>query len=427
MSRHVQLPRLRFLSSLQRRRAGRKFAPARFRPIVEQLEPRRMLATTPVTFTITRFIEHEDPDPFPFQGDGDYYSIVNINSLGNQTSGIVTGEDFNPNWTFTRNVELTDSPVTIEVTIKDEDDDTDDFIDINPQDNVVAILLSVDLFTGQWTGTVDWPTNTTTGDGDFEEPFEGGEKGQIFFSVSVPAFDGVDTDGDGLLDSWESHGLDIDQDGNIDLDLPALGADPNHKDLFVEVDGMTGLGPRALPGISDASNTSPIVITSSSHGVTTGTRVKVQGVTGNSAANGTFTATRIDGDQFQLDGISGNGSYGGGGAWSLADLEGTGLTTNTVLDLVADAFYNAPVTNPDGQSGINLHVQVDQTNLPVQSWDTDLDGDGLSPYGEDTNANQTLDCGADNICGNGDMGDEDLNNDGILNDGDEDDQGGYPF
>jgi hypothetical protein len=49
---------------------------------------------------------------------------------------------------------------------------------------------------------------------------------------------GDDTDGDGLLDTWELNGLDINNDGVIDLDLPAMGADPYRKDLFVEVDAM---------------------------------------------------------------------------------------------------------------------------------------------------------------------------------------------
>lgn len=49
-----------------------------------------------------------------------------------------------------------------------------------------------------------------------------------------------DSDGDGLLDSWETNGIDIDGDGTIDLNLPAMGADPEHKDLFVEVDILAG-------------------------------------------------------------------------------------------------------------------------------------------------------------------------------------------
>jgi hypothetical protein len=48
----------------------------------------------------------------------------------------------------------------------------------------------------------------------------------------------VDTDGDGIWDEWESKGVDANSDGSIDLDLPAMGADPRHKDLFVELDAM---------------------------------------------------------------------------------------------------------------------------------------------------------------------------------------------
>lgn len=45
-----------------------------------------------------------------------------------------------------------------------------------------------------------------------------------------------DTDGDGLFDNWEINGYDHDGDGVIDVDLPAMGADPHKPDIFVEVD-----------------------------------------------------------------------------------------------------------------------------------------------------------------------------------------------
>ncbi len=48
----------------------------------------------------------------------------------------------------------------------------------------------------------------------------------------------VDADGDGLLDDWETNGLDADGDGVVDVDLPAMGATADHKDLFVEADWM---------------------------------------------------------------------------------------------------------------------------------------------------------------------------------------------
>ena len=54
------------------------------------------------------------------------------------------------------------------------------------------------------------------------------------------AKDTTDTDGDGLPDCWEKYGVDTDGDGTIDVDLPKMGADPKHKDIFVELDHMTG-------------------------------------------------------------------------------------------------------------------------------------------------------------------------------------------
>lgn len=50
--------------------------------------------------------------------------------------------------------------------------------------------------------------------------------------------DHLDTDGDGLLDHWEEDGIDIDQDGTIDLDLSAMDADPLHQDVFLEIDWL---------------------------------------------------------------------------------------------------------------------------------------------------------------------------------------------
>ncbi len=46
----------------------------------------------------------------------------------------------------------------------------------------------------------------------------------------------MDSDGDGLWDDWEQFGVDVDGDGIVDIDLSALGANPQRKDLFVEID-----------------------------------------------------------------------------------------------------------------------------------------------------------------------------------------------
>jgi hypothetical protein len=51
----------------------------------------------------------------------------------------------------------------------------------------------------------------------------------------------LDSDGDGLLDGWETNGYDANGDGVVDIDLKALGADPYRRDVFLEVDVMSGL------------------------------------------------------------------------------------------------------------------------------------------------------------------------------------------
>lgn len=65
--------------------------------------------------------------------------------------------------------------------------------------------------------------------------------------------------------------------------------------------------------VSNATNVSPIVVTAASHGFNTGDKVVVSGVLGNTAANGTFTITKVDSNSFSLDGSTGNGAYASGG------------------------------------------------------------------------------------------------------------------
>jgi hypothetical protein len=89
----------------------------------------------------------------------------------------------------------------------------------------------------------------------------------------------ADTDGDGIPDVWETEGI-RDREGNMLLNLPAMGADPLHKDVFVELDAMKGLA-----------------------------------------------------------------------------------LSHQALGLVESAFADAPVSNPDGTTGINLHVDEGPTSV----------------------------------------------------------------
>ena len=105
------------------------------------------------------------------------------------------------------------------------------------------------------------------------------------FTLAVSLNPAADTDGDGLLDVWEVNGIDGDGDGAPDLFL--RGADRLRKDLYVEIDGMTGR---------------------------------------------------------------------------------TDATTTPALDQVVAAFAAAPVSNPDGSSGITLHLDQDELALPAGDW-----------------------------------------------------------
>lgn len=65
-----------------------------------------------------------------------------------------------------------------------------------------------------------------------------------------------DADGDALPDLWEVVGVDSNGDGRIDVNLPAMGADPKHKDIFVEIDYM--VQPPSRPGAADGHSHEPM-------------------------------------------------------------------------------------------------------------------------------------------------------------------------
>ena len=86
----------------------------------------------------------------------------------------------------------------------------------------------------------------------------------------APGFEGIeigaagalrDTDGDGLADKWETGGYDWNGDGAIDLALSLLGADPQHKDLFLELDYMASHRPdqNAVDDVIAAFASAPMV------------------------------------------------------------------------------------------------------------------------------------------------------------------------
>jgi hypothetical protein len=112
----------------------------------------------------------------------------------------------------------------------DGDDDCEFVWSSNPASNSDGDdhLITTPLFAAEFPGQIfqlNWEDLENLGDMDFNDLI-------AVFRVNV------DTDGDGLWDDWERFGIDNDGDGVVDLNLPALGADPMHKDIFLEIDWM---------------------------------------------------------------------------------------------------------------------------------------------------------------------------------------------
>ncbi|MEU7873056.1 PxKF domain-containing protein [Dactylosporangium sp. NPDC049140] len=89
---------------------------------------------------------------------------------------------------------------------------------------------------------------------------------------------GVDSDGDGLLDEWETNGVTIDPDGAGPIapqfiDLAVMGADKNKPDIFLQLDWMADathnqkLSAAALKTVVDAFAASPYTSPTGSVGI----------------------------------------------------------------------------------------------------------------------------------------------------------------
>lgn len=163
----------------------------------------------------------------------------------------------------------------------DADNDCDFIWSSNPGDNPDGFdhVRITSIHAAQFPGQIfqlNWEDQSGGGDLDFND---------LIATVRISQ----DSDGDGLWDDWEMFGIDTDGDGVVDLNLPALGASVNHRDIFLHIDFMdcTEPGGDCPPG--DTHSHRPMM---------------------------------------------------------------------AAINAVVAAFANAPVANPDGTMGINLHVEV---------------------------------------------------------------------
>jgi hypothetical protein len=120
----------------------------------------------------------------------------------------------------------------------------------------------------------------------------------------------------------------------------------------------------ATGGITGATNTVPVEITSPGHGLQTDDAVLVSGVQGNDGANGAYYIAVLDANRFTLYGSVGTGTYTGGGGWSQYHFLGYG----DVVEIIGVS----------GNSAANGLFTVS----PIDSFSFELDGtSGSGSYG----------------------------------------------
>ena len=259
--RHPSRQRGRRSNSRVSRRNGQRVRPIRTRPLsLEALEPRRLLALVDVMVQVTYYQEISQPDGGLFDpAPGDYYAKITINGVETPKTSEITGYidcgggryGVAPrDWKRVVQVDSEDGNVPIKIEIWDDDDFSDDeHMDINPLDDQKDVVLELDPVTGSFSGP---------GIPEGQE-FSVGDGGMVYFLVSGLDPSG-DADGDGLLNGWEANGVLVGgMYATTFLDLPAWGADPFHKDLFLEMDWMQGYAPdpAVLQEIVDAFAAAP--------------------------------------------------------------------------------------------------------------------------------------------------------------------------
>jgi hypothetical protein len=124
----------------------------------------------------------------------------------------------------------------------------------------------------------------------------------------------------------------------------------------VQADTVRGIKkPPPVKAITGATWANPIKITVPNHGFSTGDKVFIANVNGNTNANGGYTITKVDSNNFTLNGRSGNASYTSGGTvYSFTSIPkssngyaippGSGITGHILIQIVDGSGVARDVT-----------------------------------------------------------------------------------
>ncbi|NOT48604.1 MAG: carboxypeptidase regulatory-like domain-containing protein, partial [Acidobacteria bacterium] len=122
--------------------------------------------------------------------------------------------------------------------------------------------------------------------------------------------------------------------------------------------------------LTSATNASPIVVTSNTHGLANGDQVTVTGATGNTAANGTWTVANRTANTFELQGSVGNGAYTANSA-TIRGVYRNGrpdVWSRFMFDRTTSKFWNNMTTAERSASGINTNNLLwDGSNIKIAS------------------------------------------------------------
>jgi hypothetical protein len=173
--------------------------------------------------------------------------------------------------------------------------------------------------------------------------------------------------GVGRADAYSFSQTDFGSDGSV----PFSGT---QQTPMTQVGSSPGAGqftqtPTAPPTtITGATNASPIVITDIAHGYVSGQQAQIASVGGNTAANGTWTITVIDGSHFSLNGSTGNGAYTSGGTAALVAPTFTFSAADAGKVMTITYVYSVPDSNSNGQPQQKLSLTLFLGSRPQTPW-----------------------------------------------------------
>ncbi len=148
----------------------------------------------------------------------------------------------------------------------------------------------------------------------------------------------------------------LDANGNTILDGSGNPILQEVRSLYLNgAVSIVGAKPQVVSG---ATNRTFIDITSRNHGLTTGSKVRVSGVLGNTGANGDYTVIVISEHVFRLSNAVSTGAYTSGGNWIrlMGNSPAAGATARQIAGVVNSSAIDVTVQNHGLKTGEQVRI-----------------------------------------------------------------------